>query len=113
MSWNGNPTDRRSTLPPNWASEIVPAVKRRAKKTSSLGFAQCEARLPRSGKRCPAAGTDVDHKRDRDDHSMANLQLLCEHHHDAKTSGQGHSAWSAKKKKAKRPDEVHPGRMLR
>lgn len=108
MTWG--PEGRH--LPPNWGS-LVKAVKYRAKATSPLKIEQCEARLPRSGKRCPDPGVDVDHKGDKDDHSLANLRLLCEFHHDQKTSDQGHAAWAAKKapKKSLRRDE-HPGRRL-
>lgn len=98
--WQGS--DRRSRLPSNWASEIVLAVKRRA-------GGQCEWLLPRSGKRCPRPGKDVDHKVAGDDHSMRNLRLLCEHHHDKKTAQEGVWGRYGKKKIAGRPAERHPG----
>jgi hypothetical protein len=109
MTWG----DEGRQLPPNWHS-LVRAVKHRAKATSPLGIEQCEAKLPRSGKRCPDRGIDVDHTGDKDDHSLGKLRLLCEHHHDQKTAGQGHEAWAAKKapKQSLRRDE-HPGRRLR
>lgn len=88
-------------------------VKARAKASSPLGIEQCEATLPRSGRRCPDRGIDVDHIGDKDDHRLGKLRLKCEHHHDKKTARQGHQAWAAKKKKAKRPPEGHPGRNLR
>lgn len=98
MGWETS--DRRSRLPSNWASELVPAVKRRA-------AGQCEWRLPRSGKRCPRPGSDVDHVINNDDHSLRNLRLLCEHHHDAKSAREG--VWGRRKKKSGRPAEAHPG----
>lgn len=101
--------DRGRQLPPEWRSVIVPEVKRRAA-TKAHPKGQCQKLLPRSGKRCPRAGTDVDHKGNRDNHGYDNLQLLCEHHHDQKTTKQGHAGWA--KKKAKRPPEQHPGRNL-
>ena len=109
MTW-GNEKGR--DLPPNWPA-IVRAVKARAKRTSPRRIEQCEAFLPRSGHRCPDRGVDVDHIGDKDDHRLHMLRLKCEHHHDKKTAGQGHAAWAAKKAKAKRPDEEHPGRRLR
>lgn len=97
-------------LPANWPA-LVRAVKHRAKATSPLGIEQCEARLPRTGRRCPDKGRDVDHIGDKDDHRLEVLRLKCHHHHSQKTAGQGHSAWAAKKapKKTLRRDE-HPGR---
>lgn len=108
MTWGAVGRD----LPPNWG-QLVKAVKHRAKKTSPLGIEQCEARLPRSGKRCPQLGVDVDHEGDKDDHRLSKLRLKCQDHHKPKTAAQGHDAWRAKKAKAKRPDEEHPGRRLR
>lgn len=95
--WEGS--DRRSRLPPNW-SELVNKVWKRDK-------GQCMWRLP-SGSRCPRPGSDVDHRRNDDDHSMSNLQLLCRHHHDKKTARE---SWLGKKKRrpSRRPEERHPG----
>lgn len=99
-------------LPANWYSEIVPAVKRAAA-TAKWPKGQCEARLPKTGARCPREGKDVDHKYDRDDHRLRALQLLCEHHHDQKTAREGHQGWAKKKdvRKSRRRDE-HPGHRL-
>ena len=110
MTWGD---EKGRDLPPNWY-KLVAAVKKRAKATSLLGIEQCEARLPRSGQRCPAVGVDVDHIGDKDDHSLGKLRLKCEHHHDQKTSKQGQDAWAAKKapKPSRRRDE-HPAKRLR
>lgn len=97
MGWETS--DRRSRLPKNWASELVPAVKRRA-------GGRCEWKLP-SGTRCPRVGTDVDHVRSGDDHRLSNLRLLCEHHHDKKSAREG--VWARAKKKPTRKAERHPG----
>ena len=96
-----NDSDRRDRLPSNWESEIVPAVKKR-------DGGQCTWRLP-SGARCPRSGTDVDHRRPGDDHSMFNLQLLCPVHHGKKSAREGAAAKRAKKALRYRPAEKHPG----
>jgi 5-methylcytosine-specific restriction protein A len=98
-------------LPANWR-EIVAQVKRRAA-TPEHPKGQCEARLPKTGRRCPDPGVDVDHTGDKDDHRLHKLKLKCEHHHDKKTARQGQEAWAEKKRRAKRPAEQHPGRNLR
>ena len=100
MSWEGS--DRKQRLPANWAA-LVAEVKRR-------DGGQCTWRLP-SKKRCPRAGTDVDHRVAGDDHSLANLQLLCEHHHGKKSSLEGRQAKAKIRRSRYRPAEEHPGRV--
>lgn len=80
MAWESS--DRRSRLPSNW-SALVKAVKQR-------DGGRCTWRLP-SGARCPRPGTDVDHRRNDDDHSLANLRLLCRAHHDQKTQREAYA----------------------
>jgi 5-methylcytosine-specific restriction protein A len=99
-----NDSDRKSRLPSNWASEIVPFIKKRDK-------GQCRWRLPQSGKRCPRPGTDVDHKVPGDNHSYDNLWLLCAKHHENKTVREGRAASRAKKASRYRKPEDHPGRV--
>jgi 5-methylcytosine-specific restriction protein A len=101
VSWDES--DRRERLPDNWP-ELVVAVKRRA-------GGQCQWKLPKTGKRCPRRGTDVDHRVPGDDHSMSNLQLLCPHHHGMKSSAEGRAAKRAKKQSRYRPSEEHPGTL--
>ena len=101
MAWETS--DRRSRLPSNW-DELVRAVWKRDK-------GQCTWKLP-SGKRCPRKGADVDHRKNNDDHSLSNLQLLCRAHHDKKTQRE---AWFGRQKKKsprrRRPEEPHPGKL--
>lgn len=97
--WEGS--DRKSRLPANWASEIVPRIKKR-------DGGRCTWWLP-SKKRCPRKGTDVDHRRPGDDHSDFNLQLLCNHHHLMKTANDNRRATAARKASKYRPAEKHPG----
>jgi 5-methylcytosine-specific restriction protein A len=106
VSWETS--DRRSRLPDNWPA-LVRTTAARARRTSKIGIAQCEARLPRSGKRCPRPGTDCDHKVAGDDHSLANLQWLCGHHHDQKTAQEARQGRAAQRKSKYRPSEDHPG----
>ena len=105
MGWETS--DRRQRLPDNWGA-LVRAVKHRAKATSKLGIAQCEARLP-SRKRCPRLGRDVDHRIAGDDHSLNNLQLLCPTHHERKTVREAADGRAAFKQSKYRPSEDHPG----
>lgn len=93
-------SDRKQRLPANWASEIVPEVKRRA-------GGRCQKILP-SGARCPRLGTDVDHVIPGDDHRYSNLRLLCGHHHAIKSAYEGVAGRRARKK-PRRPPERHPG----
>lgn len=97
--WGWGNSDRHDRLPSNWTSVIVPEVKRRAMNI-------CQWELP-SGARCGRKGTDVDHKINNDDHSYANLQLLCPRHHQIKTNGEK-LAGRMKFKPKKRPPEKHP-----
>lgn len=97
--WEGS--DRKDRLPANWASEIVPEVKRRA-------GGQCQKILP-SGARCPRPGSDVDHVIPNDDHRYSNLRLLCTEHHAKKSSREGNDARRAKRAPKRRREERHPG----
>ncbi len=95
-AWAGS--TRRARLPRNW-TRLRRRVVRRARR-------QCEAVV--HGRRCPAVGTDVDHVVRGDDHSLANLQLLCLEHHAAKTQAEAQQARAEQGRTARRPDEPHP-----
>lgn len=99
MPWSTS--DRRSQLPPDWPV-IVARIKKRDQN-------RCRWKLP-SGKRCPRRGTDVDHKVPGNDHRDANLQLLCEEHHKAKSAREGHAARWGRQKVPLRT-ERQPGRL--
>ena len=96
MAWESS--DRRLRLPPDWPERV--------KQVWARDKGQCTWRLP-SGKRCPRKGADVDHRKNNDDHSLSNLQLLCRHHHDKKTQRE---AWAGRqgRRGRKRPEERHP-----
>jgi len=99
MTWGD---EKGRDLPPNWESEIVPAIKKRDK-------GRCRWVLP-SGKRCPRPGTDVDHAGDPGDHRLSKLRLLCGHHHGIRTARQGNQARAQRKAKKLRGAEDHPNR---
>lgn len=88
MSWTTS--TRRARLPTNWAK-----TQRRI--------------LERDGHRCylcAAHATEVDHVRNGDDHSDANLAAICEPDHRRKSSAEG---GRAARPRTKRPSESHPG----
>lgn len=101
MAWPAR-SRRRAELPADWDWRVR-QVKKRAR-------GRCEWKLP-SGARCPARGTDADHRGDRFDHSLGNLVWSCEYHHDKKTSAQGRQALAARARLARRPTEQHPGQL--
>ena len=95
--WAGS--RRRAELPPNWYTEIRPAILQRD------GY-QCRAVLA-DGRRCTERATDVDHIGNRHDHRPANLQALCGWHHGRKSSSEGNRA--QRRYSNRRPPERHPG----
>ena len=95
--WIGS--TRRERLPADWLRRVA-AVKRRDQ-------GRCTWMDPH-GRRCAAAGTDVDHIRRGDDHALSNLRLLCRAHHAYKSSREGNAARGPAITKA-RPAEKHPG----
>lgn len=92
MSWDTS--DRRSRLPADWPA-IVVQVKRRAR-------GKCEA--THHGEECDGRAAEVDHIKQGDDHSLANLQALSTACHARKTRlDNGYRAAVAA------PTERHPG----
>lgn len=93
MTWSTS--DRRERLPANWPALVV-KVKRRAR-------GRCEA--THHAPECKGRGRDVDHIKQGDDHSLANLQYLSGPCHDRKTRlDNGYTA------SVKARTEQHPGR---
>lgn len=97
-NWEGS--NRRAQLPPNWYTEIRPAILQR-------DGHRCTERL-RDGSRCTEPGTDVDHIGDPHNHQHDNLRLLCGWHHNKKSSAQGNAA-RLRPPPLRRPPEAHPG----
>lgn len=101
MAWEGS--DRKERLPDDW-----PERTRRVKDRDGW---RCTKILP-SGKRCPRGRTsghqiEVDHKIPNDDHSLSNLQTLCDHHHAQKSAQEGLAA--QRLPPVRKRTERHPG----
>lgn len=96
MAWEGS--DRSARLPANWPS-LVRQVEQRAQ-------GRCQVTM-RDGSRCRDRGTQCDHIQAGDDHSLANLQWICEWHHARKSAAEGNAART--RLTSRRPAERHPG----
>ncbi|MBT2467841.1 HNH endonuclease [Streptomyces sp. ISL-66] len=94
MSGGWTDSNRRAELPPNWYTEIRPAVLKR-------DVSLCQA--------CGNPASDVDHIGDKRDHRLVNLQALCGWCHRRKTSRQGNQSDSRTKIREGRRPEDHPG----
>lgn len=92
--WAGS--NRQSRLPSNWRTEIRPAV------LGPTGQRPCQIRWDAG---CTGNGTQVDHIRPGDDHSLGNLQPACEYCHGKKSSAEGNAA----RPRTARPKPRHPG----
>lgn len=99
MSGRWEDSNRRAQLPRDWA--------RRRRMVIERADGQCERLL--DGVRCTNAGRDVDHKRRGNDHSLANLQLLCSECHTRKTQREAAEARRAVARRLRYPTERHPG----
>lgn len=97
MAWDGS--TRRARLPKNW-----PAIRRRIIRRDE---GRCTA-LYSDGRRCDLPGTDVDHVIPGDDHTEANLQLLCPWHHTHKSSSEGGTAAALTRASVHRRPSTHP-----
>ncbi|MGW0468355.1 HNH endonuclease [Streptomyces sp. NPDC003027] len=97
MAWEGS--TRRARLPRNW-----PAICRRIKRRDGY---RCTTVFEVSG-RCTQPGTDVDHIIPGDDHSDANLQLLCTWCHAQKTAREAGIAAGLKRVRTHKPRPTHP-----
>lgn len=92
---------RASRLPKDWAKRRA-ATKRRARN-------QCEAQVHAPG--CDGTGSECDHIKPGDDHSLTNLQWLSAECHAAKTKAENTAANKARAALRLRPVEPHPGRL--
>jgi 5-methylcytosine-specific restriction protein A len=98
MSWDDS--RRRSELPANWSTEIVPRIKKRDGNRCTW--------ITRNGHRCAeTTHLEVDHIGDKHDHSDGNLRTLCHYHHKQRTAQQ--SAAARRPPSQRRPPEKHPG----
>lgn len=61
-------------------------------------------------RQCGEPATDVDHIRDRHDHSAGNRQSLCRYHHNQKTAKESAAALAVQRAKLTHPGPAkHPG----
>jgi 5-methylcytosine-specific restriction protein A len=115
-------SDRRSTLPPDWATRIQPRILARDNlQCTWLGDLDNDGRpsdyitavhlgiTHQLLNRCPSKATDVDHIGDREDHSDEKLRSLCGWHHDRRSSRQGNTAKAKRAAQRLRPAAEHPG----
>jgi 5-methylcytosine-specific restriction enzyme A len=99
MSSGWADSDRKQELPADWP-QLRRAVIARDK--------TCRWRVgSRRGPVCGRPGNQVDHISPGSDHSLENLQLLCEDHHKLKSAREGRAAQVAMRKAAYQP-EGHP-----
>lgn len=110
--WQGS--SRRTTLPPNWNSEIRPAILNRDGHRCTWldghddgGFNAYLTGDYDPADRCTELGTDVDHVGDQSDHSPGNLRTLGSWHHNRRSSQQGNA--NRRRYSNRRPAEPHPG----
>jgi 5-methylcytosine-specific restriction enzyme A len=97
MAWVGS--DRAARLPKGWA-KIRKRIIRRDQ-------GRCTAR-DSLGNRCTWPGTEVDHIEPGDDHSDANLRLLCTWHHARKSATEGGTAAAKTRVLTARLKTAHP-----
>src|SRR5688500_7747632 len=101
MTWETS--DRRAQLPDDWKARVAAVWKRDG--------GRCRWLLPKSGKRCPRPGADVDHRYGHHRHDIADRWLLCRVHHDQKTQREAAAGRRTKKRPGRRRKRVepHPG----
>lgn len=95
MTGQWRDSTRKARLPPDWPRIRARILKRDGHRCTWVDH----------GTRCTTPATDVDHVIAGDDHRDANLRSLCQPHHRAKSSSEGH----ASRKPRKRQQPKHPG----
>lgn len=103
MVWQKGTSARSSRLPSNWQALRL-SVLRRARY-------QCQHRDYPGAPICGARANQVDHIQRGDDHSLRNLQALCEPHHTAKSSREGVEARVSKGTTSRTPEQ-HPDERI-
>lgn len=89
---NESQSARRAQLPKDWAARRQAVIAR--------DRGRCQ--------QCGRPGTDVDHIVRGNDHSLANLRLLCRTCHMRRTGRDGGTT-PRRTKRSHRPPERHPG----
>lgn len=93
MTWDNK--KRKAELPRDWHKRRAQVLKR--------DYRQCQ--WTDENGMCRAPANQVDHITRGLDHSLENLQALCEFHHRKKTAAEA----AASRVKRARPLEQHPG----
>lgn len=105
--WIGS--DRRDTLPPNWPATQLRILNR--------DFHRCQWIRYDTDKRCLAPARAVDHIVSHGEgggDEDANLQSLCDYHHNKKSGGEGgRASGRVRAAKAAAAKPLHPGLMAR
>lgn len=102
-NWDGS--NRKSRLPKNWKSI--------RKKVLQRDHYECQ--MINDGRYCFAEANQVDHINPGDDHSLDNLQSLCQKCHANKSTTEGHEALREKRREISsrfRRNEATPFELL-
>lgn len=90
-------SEDRPPLPPDWE-------QRRQRVFERDGWL-CQLGFPEV---CTVRATECDHKGERDDHRLTELQAVCSECHKVKTQQQSREAIQSKAALARPPKRVHP-----
>lgn len=101
MPW-AEDSARRAQLPSNWQTLRLRVLRR--------DRYACQHRDNRGVLDCEQRANQVDHKARGNDHSLANLEALCQAHHAAKSAQEGVEAREQRGYTARRPSR-HPGAL--
>lgn len=96
-AWQGS--TRRSRLPADWATRVVPRILRRDRLKCQLAYEDV----------CTGRATQVDHIKHGDDHRDSNLQAVCGPCHGRKSGREGGTASAHVRAGGRMPTESHPG----
>lgn len=96
-NWDKSDRKTKAPLPSNWSSLRLRVLSRDKR--------ECQIRGPK----CIGKATEVDHIRQGTDHSLTNLQAVCQPCHRIKTSAQGNEVKKRMRGQRNRPAERHPG----
>lgn len=99
---------RRTELPSDWPERVDRTRERAGGRCEAASQITDWGKTYAHGTRCERAGTDCDHKSDRDNHD--DLQWLCSLHHRRKTQKESAEGKAARKLPPRR-EEPHPGRL--
>lgn len=99
MAWSTS--RRKQQLPADWPHRTRAVLARDKYRCQHIRYD--------TGRKCGAYANQCDHKNQARswDHSLENLQALCEYHHGVKSSSEGGRAASARRKAARK--RRHPG----